>query len=75
MFKWLFGGKDDGAAQASESKELVVLHQQVPVSQERAFAAFVDEFDRWWPRDATWGGTNLQSIVIEPRYLRPLLRA
>ncbi len=39
----------------------------VPVSAERAFAAFVDDFANWWPGEYTWGPDTLESIAIEGR--------
>ncbi len=39
----------------------------VPVSPERAFAAFVDDLAAWWPREYTWASDTLESIAIEDR--------
>ncbi len=37
----------------------------VPVSPDRAFAAFVDDLATWWPREYTWASDTLESIAIE----------
>jgi uncharacterized protein YndB with AHSA1/START domain len=37
------------------------------VTPARAFAVFVDEIDRWWPRDYTWARETLERIAIEAR--------
>ena len=65
MFRWLTGRRREAAA--AGGADLLIVNRAVPVPAERAFAAFVDEFDRWWPRDATWGGDRLAEIAIEPR--------
>lgn len=69
IFKALFGRKDDGGAtaQVGGTKDLLTLSQAVDVPPERAFEVFVDEFDRWWPRDYTWGKGDLAAIAIEPK--------
>ena len=69
IFKALFGRKDDagGASQVGGTKDLLTLSQAVDVPPERAFQVFVDEFDRWWPRDYTWGKADLAEIAIEPK--------
>ena len=38
----------------------------VPVDPDEAFAAFVDGFGRWWPREYTWSGPVLEELGIEP---------
>jgi len=65
MFKWLFGSKDSGAN--TGSAEIVVVSRKVKATPEQAFAAFVDKFDSWWPRDRTWGKDRLAEIGIEPK--------
>ena len=65
MFKWLFGSKD--APAVSGNKELLVVSRRVNATPERAFAVFVDEIDRWWPRDLTWGKDNLAAIAIDTK--------
>jgi hypothetical protein len=68
VLKWLFGSKEaDAAPEVSGNKELLVVSQKVAGTPERAFAVFVDEFDRWWPRDYTWGKDKLAEIGIEPK--------
>ncbi len=68
MFKWLFGKKDEGGGEAAEgTKELLVISRKVPVPPDRAFAVFIDEFGRWWPRQFTLAGDNLADVVIEPK--------
>jgi uncharacterized protein YndB with AHSA1/START domain len=68
IFKALFGKKDDGpATEVGGTKDLLTLAQAVPAPADRAFAVFVDEFDRWWPRDYTWGKDKLATIGIEPK--------
>jgi uncharacterized protein YndB with AHSA1/START domain len=67
MFKWLFGSKEAAGPEVSGNKELLVVSQKVAGTPERAFAVFVDEIDRWWPRDLTWGKDNLAAIGIEPK--------
>lgn len=67
MFKWLFGGKkeDEGAALAGGNAEVVVVTRKVDVPRETAFAAFVDRFDQWWPRERRMAGG---AITVEPSY-------
>jgi len=70
IFKALFGRKDDAAGKGPAvggTKELLTLAQAVDVPPERAFQVFVDEIDRWWPRDYTWARDNLAEIAIEPK--------
>lgn len=45
------------------------IHQRVTVEcpLEEAFARFVDDLARWWPREYTWSGDVLEKIGIEPR--------
>jgi uncharacterized protein YndB with AHSA1/START domain len=38
----------------------------VPVDPDEAFAAFVDGFGYWWPREYTWSGPVLEELGIEP---------
>ncbi|MCB1497421.1 MAG: SRPBCC family protein [Bauldia sp.] len=68
IFK-LFGKKGSGGSgvEVGGTKELLHLTQPVDAPVDRAFAVFVDEFDRWWPRDHTWGKDRLKTIGIEPR--------
>ena len=68
IFK-LFGKKDSGGSgvQVGGTKELLHLTQPVNAPADRAFAVFVDEFDRWWPRDWTWSKDRLKTIAIEPK--------
>lgn len=40
---------------------------RVAVPARDAFAAFVDGFGHWWPREYTWSGESLEAIGIEPR--------
>jgi uncharacterized protein YndB with AHSA1/START domain len=63
MFKWLSGKKQEPTADGG--KDLLVVSRTVPVPVERAFAAFVDQFNTWWPRDHTWAGDDLAEIGIE----------
>jgi len=37
----------------------------VPLPADEAFAAFVDEFQNWWPRDYTFSQGALEKIGIE----------
>jgi uncharacterized protein YndB with AHSA1/START domain len=68
IFKALFGRKDSASSpQVGGTKDLLTLTQSVNVPVARAFEVFVDEFDRWWPRDATWGKDKLDRISIEPK--------
>ena len=69
IFKALFGRKDDtaGAPKVGGTKDILTLSQAVDVPPERAFQVFVDEFDRWWPRELTWGQASLAEIGIEPK--------
>lgn len=66
MFGWLFR-RHRKAAPAEGEAELVIVKATVDVGPERAFALFVDEIDRWWPRDCTWAREKLARIGIEPR--------
>ena len=69
IFKALFGKKDSGpAAEVGGTKELLTLVRKLPVPRDRAFAVFVDEIDRWWPRAFTLGGERVAKVAIEPRY-------
>jgi uncharacterized protein YndB with AHSA1/START domain len=67
IFKALFGKKDPGGIAVGGSKELLHLNIAVDAPVDRAFAAFVDEFDSWWPRDYSWGKDQLKTIGIEPK--------
>ncbi len=67
VFKSLFGRKDTGGVEVGGTKELLHLSKPIHAPVERAFAVFVDEFDRWWPRDYTWGKDQLKRIAIEPK--------
>lgn len=67
MLKWLFGSKDKGP-EVSGTKELLVLSQHVDLEPERAFVVFVDEIDRWWPRDYTWGQDKVEKVAIDARF-------
>lgn len=69
IFKALFGGrKDKDAPEVGGTKELMTLTRKLPVPAERAFAVFVDEIGRWWPRERSWAKDSLDTMVIEPRY-------
>jgi uncharacterized protein YndB with AHSA1/START domain len=39
----------------------------VRLPAEQAFATFVDDFSRWWPREYTWSGDVIEWIGPEPR--------
>lgn len=39
---------------------------QVPVNPAQAWAALVNDVDRWWPKDHTWWGAE-SVLSIEPR--------
>lgn len=67
MFKSLFGRKKDTPV-ASAPEDLLVIEQTVDAPIDRAFAVFVEEFGRWWPREYTLSGDNLEEIGIEPKY-------
>ncbi|HVY19603.1 MAG TPA: SRPBCC domain-containing protein [Bauldia sp.] len=66
MFKWLFGKGEDASPATGGNAEVVVVSRRVPVSREQAFAAFVDHFDAWWPRERRLAGG---AIAIDGRYL------
>src|SRR5260221_8167931 len=68
MFKGVFGWKAEAGPAVTGTKEIIVVEQRINAPIDRAFAVFVDEFDRWWPRDRTWGKDNLAEIKIEPKY-------
>jgi uncharacterized protein YndB with AHSA1/START domain len=68
IFGKLFGRKDSATADVGGTKDLLTLSRKVDVPPERAFAVFVDEIGRWWPRDYTWGKERLETMQIEPRY-------
>ncbi|MXN65984.1 hypothetical protein GR183_13810 [Stappia sp. GBMRC 2046] len=44
----------------------LVFEERIPCSREAAFDLFVDGFGRWWPREYTFSGDDLQEIGIEP---------
>ena len=69
MFKWLLGNKEEssGGAEATGTKELLVVSRTVAATPERAFAVFVDEFASWFPKQYTLAGDNLATIIIEPK--------
>jgi uncharacterized protein YndB with AHSA1/START domain len=67
MFKWLFGKRDDSAAEAGGTAEIVVMNRRVGAAQDRAFAVFVDEIHTWWPQDLTWAKENLDRVGIEAK--------
>lgn len=69
MFKWLFGKKADesGGATVGGNAEMIVISARVKASPDKAFAAFVDGFNSWWPRAFTLGGDTLAEISIEPK--------
>ena len=70
IFKALFGRKDKnpGDVDIGGTKDLLTVSRTLAASPERAFTAFVDEIDRWWPRERTWAKDNLAAMVVEPRY-------
>jgi len=39
---------------------------EIPLSKRRAFEAFVNGLNEWWPKEYTWSQENLQQILIEP---------
>jgi len=47
---------------ASVRKEILVQ-----ASQEKAFKAFTEKFDRWWPRSHHIGKSAMKTAVIEPK--------
>jgi uncharacterized protein YndB with AHSA1/START domain len=49
------------------SEDAVRVAVMVPVSPERAFEQFTDEFARWYPPEYTWSQAVLETIAIEPR--------
>lgn len=65
MFKWLFGKSEPAAPASGGTPEIVVTSRKVNAPRDAAFAAFVDRFDAWWPRDRRAAGGNL---IVEPRY-------
>ncbi len=65
MFKWLFGKSEDKAPAAGGTPEIVVVSRKVKAPREQAFAAFVDRFDAWWPRERRVAGGALS---IEPSF-------
>ena len=70
IFKGLFGRKDKNAGDVDigGTKDLLTVGRTLAASPERAFTVFVDEIDRWWPRERTWAKGNLAAMVVEPRY-------
>jgi uncharacterized protein YndB with AHSA1/START domain len=64
MWTSLFGRKKETVG---GTKDLLFLSRTVDLPAERAFALFVDAFNSWWPRDATWGKEKLDLIGIESR--------
>lgn len=66
VFRWLFGARREAApAPAGGDADLIVTSVKVAVPPERAFAVFVDEIDRWWPRELTWAGAALERMAID----------
>lgn len=65
MFKWLFGKGETAAPASGGTPEVVVASRTVDVPRAEAFAAFVNRFDAWWPRERRAAGGTL---AIEPRY-------
>lgn len=43
---------------------LIELQVTVPLGIQQAFAAFIYQFDAWWPRQYTWSGDSLVEIRI-----------
>jgi uncharacterized protein YndB with AHSA1/START domain len=39
----------------------------LPVSADKAFELFVNQFDSWWPKEYTWSADGLETIAIEPK--------
>jgi len=68
IFKALFGRKDVPAADVGGTKELLTLARKLDVPRDRAFAVFVDELERWWPREFTLGRECVDKLGIQPRY-------
>jgi uncharacterized protein YndB with AHSA1/START domain len=66
IFKALFGRKDS-TAEVGGTKELLTLSKRVDAPLDRAFSVFIEELDRWWPREHTWAKESLDRIAIEPR--------
>ena len=67
MFKSLFGGKKPEGFEVGGTKDLLTISFTLPSDPEASFAAFVDDFGAWWPRDYTWAGESLAEIGIEAR--------
>jgi uncharacterized protein YndB with AHSA1/START domain len=67
MFKWLFGKKDEAVGAVGGTAEIIVINRRVKATPERAFALFVDEIGRWWPRDLTWAKDSLDAVGIEAK--------
>ncbi len=65
MFKWLFGKSESAVPASGGTPEIVVTSRKVKVARAEAFAAFVDRFDTWWPRERRVAGGTLS---LEPRY-------
>jgi uncharacterized protein YndB with AHSA1/START domain len=49
--------------------QIETLHRaiEVPLSTERAFGFFTNEFALWWPREYTWGQDVVEDIGLEQR--------
>lgn len=51
----------------------IITAVHLPVTAERAFELFLDDFGTWWPREYSWSGPDgLQSMGIDPRVGGPL---
>ncbi len=39
----------------------------VPITKEKAFNAFVNQFNAWWPKEYTWSQHHLKEIKIDAK--------
>lgn len=46
--------------------DIICITETVPCSQESAFTAFVNDFQKWWPQQYSLAGECLDKIGIEP---------
>ena len=47
------------------NEDAVIRDVTVRVGPDRAFAAFVDELDAWWPAAFTFAGDDLAAVLVE----------
>ncbi len=51
----------------NDKNENLKIEFEVKLPKEEAFSTFVNQLERWWPKEYTWSGEALEAIKIEPK--------